>query len=207
MYKVFLNQKLITISDKENITLKKTNREQAHSFSVSDIQKWFQNFSQNKESETTLIHNSPEHFFELFKSAFVKIDAAGGVVFDNNKKMLFIFRNGVWDLPKGKVDKGETTQQAAIREVEEECGITGLQIRKELPSTFHMYESPYPKTKGQWILKETFWYEMKYQGNAFGQPQQEEGITRVEWLPRTKLSDVFANTYANLKQIIEIYRL
>ena len=94
--------------------------------------------------------------------------------------MLFIFRNGVWDLPKGKVDKHETTHEAAIREVEEECGISHLQMVKKLPSTYHIYQSPYKKTMGKWILKETYWYEMKYVGHDEGIPQEEENITEIK---------------------------
>ncbi len=207
MYKVFFNQKLINISAKENITLRKTSTQKTDSFTVFDVQKWFQGFIQNKEVETSLIHSSPEQFFEIFQSAFLKIDAAGGVVFNCDGKILFILRNGVWDLPKGKVEKDEIILETAIREVEEECGITGLEIIKELPSTYHIYQSEYKKTKGQWIFKETFWYEMKYNGVYPGVPQEEEGITQIKWFAQNELDEVWANTYENLRQIITLYRV
>jgi 8-oxo-dGTP pyrophosphatase MutT (NUDIX family) len=94
-----------------------------------------------------LVHPNPVHFFQLFRSVFLEVPAAGGVV-KSNDRLLFIFRNGKWDLPKGKIDEGENPPEAALREVSEECGIAGQQIKKQLPSTFHIYPSPYSKTKG-----------------------------------------------------------
>ncbi|MCG6186608.1 NUDIX hydrolase [Maribellus maritimus] len=207
MYKVFFNQKLINISTRENITLNKTTIQGTDSFNVFDVRRWFQNFILNNVAEAVLTHSSPVDFFEVFKSAFIQIDAAGGVVFNGEGKQLFILRNGVWDLPKGKVEKGETTRDAAIREVEEECGITGLQIARELPSTYHIYQSPYKKSKGEWIFKETFWYEMNYSGAKTGVPQQEEGITKIKWFAPAELGEVLENTYENLRQIINLYRV
>lgn len=206
MYKVFFNQKLITITGQENITLNKTSTNETVPLTVPDVREWFLGFIRGDIPRAELVHSSPVDFFKMFRSAFIEISAAGGVVFNNNEKIMFIFRNGVWDLPKGKIDKGETAPEAAIREVEEECGITDLQIVKELPSTCHIYQSPYKKTKGQWIFKETFWYEMKYCGYRTGFPQQEEGITKIEWFARDGLNEVLSNTYENLKQIINLYR-
>jgi 8-oxo-dGTP pyrophosphatase MutT (NUDIX family) len=142
----------------------------------------------------------------LFQSLFISVPAAGGIVRKKNT-ILFIFRNGKWDLPKGKIDRGESAQQAALREVEEECGISGHTIVKKLSSTFHIYKSPYKKTFGKWIFKETFWYEMNYTGEENGTPELNEGITRVEWFEKNKLATVLENTYENLKEIISIYRL
>jgi hypothetical protein len=90
--------------------------------------------------------------------------------------------------------------------VEEECGISGHKIVKQLPSTFHIYQSPYKETQGKWIFKETFWFEMKYAGSDSGTPQIDEGITEVRWLNRNELDTVLANTYENLKQIIWLYQ-
>ncbi len=206
MYKVFFNQKLINIFSQENITLNKSNTQNVENYSTTDVQKWFQSFIKNSTSEVCLIHPNPEFFFGVFTAAFLKIDAAGGIVLNKSKEMLFIYRNGVWDLPKGKAEEGETMEETAIREVEEECGIYRLQIVKKLPSTYHIYQSPYKKTKGKWILKETFWYEMKYFGLNTGIPQEEENITEIKWFASNELDEVLHNTYENLKQIIELYR-
>jgi 8-oxo-dGTP pyrophosphatase MutT (NUDIX family) len=135
--------------------------------------------------------------------AFRQLPAAGGVV-RQNEKLLFIFRRNKWDLPKGKIDKGENTPQAALREVEEECGISGHRIVKPLLPTFHIY--PSEKTNGEWIFKETSWFEMDYSGDHPGKPESAEGITQIKWFHANELNEVWENTYENLKEIIKIYR-
>ncbi len=205
MYKVFLNEKLIRIGGRANITLNKPTHLFDDQCGVGEIEEWFAGFVGSNEKEAFLVHSHPSDFFELFQSLFITIQAAGGVVI-KRKRYLFIFRNGVWDLPKGKIEKGESAREAALREVAEECGISGHTIVKRLPATYHMYISPYKKTKGQWIFKETFWFEMKYNGKGAGSPQEEEGITKVEWLSKKHLDKVWENTYENLKSIISLYR-
>lgn len=205
MYKVFLNEKMITITTSGNITLNKPIFYFDDFCTTNEVKNWFFSFIKSEEREAILVHSIPENFFDLFQSVFISIQAAGGVVFRKNR-LLFIFRNEKWDLPKGKIDKGETAKEAAVREVEEECGISGHKIVKQLPSTFHIYQSPYKSTKGQWIFKETFWFEMNYFGDDLGNPQLNEGITQVKWFARNELDGVFANTFENLKQIISLYR-
>ncbi|NCB07941.1 MAG: NUDIX domain-containing protein, partial [Bacteroidia bacterium] len=154
--------------------------------------------------EVLLVHSDPEKFFGLFRSVFVSLPAAGGVV-RRDGKILFIYRNGKWDLPKGKIEPGEKAATAALREVEEECGISGHKMVKQLPSTYHIYQSPYKKSKGEWVFKETSWYEMAYDGDGEGIPQTGEGITAVKWFSKQDLGEVLENTYENLKQIIALY--
>lgn len=204
-YKVFLNEKRIVFTSNRNITLTKPNNVFDENTCVEAVLSWLQTFAKGENMETVLEHDRPEQLFNTFKSAFLIMDAAGGVV-KRKSKLLFIFRNGKWDLPKGKIDDGETNKIAAVREVEEECGISGHKIVAKLPSTFHIYQSPYKKTKGKWIFKETFWYEMEYSGKEQGIPQQEEGITEVRWFAKSELDEVLKNTYENLKQIINLYR-
>ncbi len=204
-YKVFFNEKRIVFTSDRNITFGKPNLDIDENSSVSRVLDWLQTFATSQDAERVLEHPKPEQLFNTFKSAFLIVDAAGGVVVRNNK-LLFIYRNGKWDLPKGKIDAGESSQIAAVREVEEECGISGHKIVKDLPSSFHIYKSPYPESKGRWIFKETMWYEMEYQGNENGIPQEEEGITKVRWFAKNELDEVLENTYGNLKQIINLYR-
>jgi 8-oxo-dGTP pyrophosphatase MutT (NUDIX family) len=205
MYKVFFNQKSIVLTVPENITLFKTYPVYVESFSREELKQWFGEFAENDNLEAVLVHPDQIVLFQFFQSVFHVIRAAGGVVLKKDK-LLFIFRNGKWDLPKGKIDSGETIEETALREVEEECGIGNLQIKKKLPSTYHIYQSPYKKTFGEWIFKETFWFEMNYSGSENGIPQEDEGITEVHWFDRNELDTVLENTYENLKQIIGIYR-
>ncbi len=204
MYKVFLNDRLIEIGDSANITKTKPSVIFNNPVTVSEVKAWFHIFERGVENEVVLAHPYPETFFKIFRQAFIELPAAGGVVISAGK-LLFIFRNGKWDLPKGKIDAGETPDEAALREVAEECGISKHTIIKALPSTFHIYPSTYRKTKGQWIFKETFWFEMQHAGKEEPAPQYDEGITEVKWFSKSGLDEALANTYENLKQIIQLY--
>ena len=103
------------------------------------------------------VNNKPiiiSHEWENFISNFQLVVAAGGYVKNKSREILFIKRNGIWDLPKGKLENNESLFKCAEREVEEECGVSGLEIINELPSTYHCYQTK----KGKWILKRTYWY-------------------------------------------------
>ena len=205
MYEVFLNDRVLKIGSRKNITIKQPTVVFGSTCCVEEIRQWFNAFQTSNMNEIFVVHDNPEDFFRLFKSAFLIVQAAGGVVVASSR-LLFIYRNGKWDLPKGKLDKNETFQEAAIREVEEETGIRPDGIDFQLPSTFHMYKSPYRETFNQWILKETAWYQMHCSQLNHGMPQQEEGITQVKWVAANDLEEVLQNTYKNLVQIINLYR-
>lgn len=202
MYKVFFNDREIVITSSWNAPFIKEAAITENLNSVDEVKNWFLDFAANQTYSAILLHPLPKIFWkELFLPVFTQIPAAGGVVI-RNEKLLFIFRNEKWDLPKGKIDKGETVKEAAIREVEEECGITGHRITKELPSTFHIFKSPYKKTLGQWILKQTFWFEMEYSGTENGIPETKENITEIRWFGKHELNEVLANIYENLKSVV-----
>ena len=136
--------------------------------------------------------------FKEFQKYFKIIRAAGGIVSNKNNEKLFIYRLDKWDLPKGKIEKGEEIKTAAIREIEEECGITDLTILKQLQDTYHVYSF-----KDQLILKQTYWFELtsRYSGELV--PQLEEDITKVEWLTDADIENkVLANTYASIKELL-----
>jgi 8-oxo-dGTP pyrophosphatase MutT (NUDIX family) len=207
MYEVFFNDRKIIITSPGKITISKA-LENTDDFTTPKVfKRWFLELENRDVNCIYLAHEFPTFFFkEILKPAFRVIQAAGGVV-KRDENLLFIFRNDKWDLPKGKIDKGETKQKAAIREVQEECGIRGHKIVESLPSTFHIYQSPYADTKGEWVLKETFWFEMEYWGNENGEPQKEESITEIRWFENKELETALSNTYANLVPIINYYRV
>jgi 8-oxo-dGTP pyrophosphatase MutT (NUDIX family) len=152
-------------------------------------------------SENLSFQALPEASFEqaldYLKKKFYYIEAAGGLI-ERKKKYLFIFRLGKWDLPKGKLDSGETPAQAAVRECEEECAISGLNIIAELPSTFHIY-----KYKESYALKRTYWYFMETDFNGKLVPQAEENIEKAEWFNREEiLEKVFANSYFTIEDVV-----
>ena len=136
--------------------------------------------------------------WESFCANYVLIEAAGGLVYNDRNQLLMIFRNGKWDLPKGKLEVGENIEQCAIREVEEECGVSGLIITKQLQETYHTYE-----INGQKILKCTYWFEMNssFKGNLV--PQTKEGITAVVWVDEQDIAEKLENSFGN---IIELFK-
>ena len=203
MYKVFLNDRLIKIGAPGNITINKPTVYFDENAGKEEVKKWFEPFLAEPFNEVVLLHPEPDRFLEVFKSAFKIIEAAGGAVISKGK-LLVIYRREKWDLPKGKIDKGEIPETAAVREVAEECGIAGHKIEKMLPSTFHIYLMPGKKKKC--VFKKTFWFEMSYNGELTGTPQTEEDIAEVKWIPVDDLDEMLSNTYANLEPIFQIYR-
>ncbi|MBK6526488.1 MAG: NUDIX domain-containing protein [Crocinitomicaceae bacterium] len=126
------------------------------------------------------------------------IEAAGGLVQHNNT-FLFIKRNGVWDIPKGKLDKGETPEHAAVREIEEECGLVKPVIIRHLVDTWHTYEH-----KGKMVLKKTYWYWLKASETKMNLvPQTEEGITEVAFFNQTEFAKIKADTFLSILEVIE----
>ncbi|MBT3622263.1 MAG: NUDIX domain-containing protein [Flavobacteriales bacterium] len=136
--------------------------------------------------------------WENFCDKFTLIQAAGGLVYNYENQLLMIFRNGKWDLPKGKLEEGENIKECAIREVEEECGISGLSISRPLQDTYHVYE-----LNAQKILKRTYWFEMKtdFKGNLT--PQTEEGITKVCWVNKEDIAQKLENSFGNIIELLK----
>jgi 8-oxo-dGTP pyrophosphatase MutT (NUDIX family) len=132
----------------------------------------------------------------------VEIPASGGLVKNDSGLFLFIRRFGVWDLPKGKIEKKESPENAAIREVGEECGLSELKIIKQLDSTYHIYRSPYLKYPDNLVLKETKWFLMSYAGSEIPIPEMEEDIEEVRWFSPTEFDQVLTNTYSSLRDLL-----
>ncbi len=133
----------------------------------------------------------------LFASIFKNIEAAGGLIKNNKNEYLFINRLGKWDLPKGKLEKGEAIKKAAIRECEEECGVNNLKIEKTLNPTYHIYFH-----KEKYVLKRTHWFLISTDFKGKLIPQTEEGITEVKWIKKAFLKQIKTNTYISLLEII-----
>lgn len=133
-----------------------------------------------------------------FKSHFKVVEAAGGFVSNAKGDWLFIHRNGRWDLPKGKLEKGETKEKCAVREVAEECGIAEPSIIVPLSTTYHTY-----KLKNQHILKPTYWYLMKSSDGKELVPQREEGILEVKWVSTSEAQQLASASFGSIKQVVE----
>ena len=162
-----------------------------------DFLKYFETFAESNETELHLVTSDLTNGFEEFKKCFKFIYAAGGLIQKDNN-YLFIYRLKRWDLPKGKFEMGETPEECAIRECEEECGITQLSIIKPLPHTLHIYNH-----KGSYALKHTYWFAMSTTHTTQLVPQIEESIERVEWFNIAQIKEtVLANSYPAIKDVI-----
>jgi 8-oxo-dGTP pyrophosphatase MutT (NUDIX family) len=145
-----------------------------------------------------IIHPDVELAFGAFRTFFRVMEAAGGLVFDEQGRVLVIHRRGKWDLPKGKMEEGEDPQTAAVREVEEECGIHAPQIQKLLHVTYHSYVQ-----EGVMILKKIWWYQMSYSGKEQLVPQAKEDITRAGWFDPGELNPVKENTWSSIVEVLK----
>lgn len=137
-----------------------------------------------------------DRLFAQFAAQFVPVEAGGGLVVSPRDEVLMIFRNGRWDLPKGKLEPGEEIAECAVREVEEECGITGPVLGKLLTRTYHLYE-----LHGKWMLKRTTWYAMRHDGDGELVPQGEEGITDIRWIAPDNVRSYVENTYPTIREV------
>lgn len=157
-------------------------------------------WEQGKISDLKLETPKPALLFEKIKSTYDQlITAAGGVVVNRKGRVLVIFRRGKWDLPKGKVEKGENVREAAIREVMEETGLRNVKIRKKIIRTYHTYI-----LKRKHVLKETSWFLMVCYDDKT-RPLRSEGITAIEWMSRSRLKSIAANTFDNILLVLKAY--
>ena len=144
-----------------------------------------------------LVHKKEGKLLKKFLKLLPNVIAGGGKAFNSKNEILFIYRNNKWDLPKGKAEGKESIEGTAIREVEEETGVTGLKIVKPLPTTYHIF-----KRNGKHRIKVTYWFEMKtdFEGKLY--PQEKEGITKVEWLDVNSSQKALENSYANIRILV-----
>ncbi len=190
MYKVFVKDIPIILSTEKHIGKQYT----SIPLKIARFKKLIKKINNGELLYINLYHRNPEKLEKFLKKKLPYVEAAGGLVYNQNKEILFIYRNDRWDLPKGHVDKGESHQDAAIREVEEETGVEGLEIRRFIEKTYHVF-----RRNGKFKLKATYWYEMhtSYTGNL--KPQKKEGIKKAKWKNFEKSQKALSNSYENIK--------
>jgi 8-oxo-dGTP pyrophosphatase MutT (NUDIX family) len=196
MYKVFFNQSVIFLC---NSSAKELHVNQSIELTKLDNLSSFIKVAESEDGYSIALkyHNLPK-LWKAFKKLFKVKIAAGGLVTNTNNEYLFIFRKGLWDLPKGHVEKKESIEDGAIREVTEECGICPLELGKLITTTYHTYY-----IKGKPILKYSYWYNMKYPGNQVPIPQTEEGITKVIWAKPEEANLLLTKAFPSIGEVFE----
>ncbi|UHO39435.1 NUDIX domain-containing protein [Chryseobacterium capnotolerans] len=195
MYKVFVNEKKLLISKHPEELEKKLGYE---SFTTLEIA--LDLLENTSVTELNVYGENIDEIWQEFQKLFRIIEAAGGLVINPEDDMLFIRRLGKWDLPKGKMEKGESREESAVREIEEETGLRDVELVQFINTTYHIYI----ERNGDKILKCTHWFEMNFNGEDTSKPQIEEGITEVAWKNTTQIEDeVFPSTFQNIKLIVK----
>ncbi|WP_046744126.1 NUDIX hydrolase [Kordia zhangzhouensis] len=190
MYKVFINEKLIILSNE----IQKSEISDVYLLKDIDFEWLIGKMVSGKIEKAILYHAYEDELLPLLYRKLPLVEAAGGLVKNEEGKTLFIFRNGKWDLPKGKTEKKESIEETAIREVVEETGVRGLMITDFLMQTYHIF-----KRNGEYRLKLTHWYAMKTAYNGVLCPQEDEGIVHVVWKDDEEIREALQNSYENIK--------
>ncbi len=194
MYKVFVNEKPLFLTN----TIEKETDFQLFLLESIDIEQLIVKMFKNKIQKASLYYPDEKVILKKLKEKIPVAKAGGGLVYNKNGEVLFIFRNGKWDLPKGGIEKNEDIEHTAIREVEEETGVSELKIVKKLQKTYHVF-----RRNGKFKLKITHWFEMtsSYEGTLT--PQEKEGIEKAVWLKPEEIPVALKNSYENIKLLFE----
>lgn len=153
----------------------------------------------NTDFQFYLVSPNPSASFSKLFEGFEFVEAAGGIV-QRKDSFLFIKRNGFWDIPKGKLEDGESPELGAKREIEEECGISGPKIKHFICETYHTY-----LYKGRPTIKKTHWYALNYEGASTLKGQIEEGITKVRWFKKAEIDKIKKNTFGSIIEVMNLY--
>ena len=219
---IYCNDSILTLRDSRSLSIRE-NEMQVQFTGKKELQKLVFEFEKRSKPGYLSVW-SDDNFDQLVKTFFAiheEIQAAGGVVFNEHGEILFIHRNGKWDLPKGKIsgkDRKKAEKElpekkveavdaeldqlisriAAIREVKEETGLKNVTITSELPFTYHIYLNGERR-----IIKHTRWYRMEATSRECLKPQVSEGIIIARWIPANSLACIFLHTYESLKPLIK----
>lgn len=198
---IYAGEKPIYISDKPDEALKKLSLQDDVVFSDNengpDVVSLLEQLKDKNKSAAIITGNNFTVLKDLFLKRFEVIEAAGGIVQNTDKDILFIFRRGKWDLPKGKMEIGESPEICAEREIEEETGVNKLTLKRKVGDTYHLY-----RENGKDILKISRWFYFTCRGKQILRPQPEEDITEVKWIQTRCIKEPMANTYKTIRDIM-----
>ena len=194
MYKVFFNQKpLILTNEIQDFS----DNEPFLFIKYTSVAQIIKALKLSKNRKVFLYHKDIDKLWKSFKKKFPVVEAAGGLVERTDNKLLFIFRNNKWDLPKGGVEKKELIIEAAQREVVEETGVSDLIVQKQLSETFHIF-----KKGKRFRLKKTYWFKMSTSYMGKTKPQTEEGIKKTAWVSKEKIDEILNDAFENIRIIV-----
>jgi ADP-ribose pyrophosphatase YjhB (NUDIX family) len=194
MYKVFVNQKEIILTS----TAPKGKGVKVLPLKSTPFKNIIRIIRTTRVKRLYLTHDNPKKLLSGFKKKLPVTIAAGGVVQHEDGKLLFIYRKKRWDLPKGKVDKGESLEGAAKREVKEETGVKKIKVRKLAGVTYHIF-----KRNNRYQLKETHWFFMKTSYKGVLTPEIKEDITKATWKNKSKIAKAIKKTYPNIEDLFD----
>jgi len=167
-------------------------------FSHNAVNAMIHEMHKSKIHAGIFLHADLEELRKAFWKKFLLIKAGGGLVRNDEGRYLLMLRRGVWDLPKGKLDPGETIEQCAVREVGEETGLERVQLESPLLITYHTYDE-----SGKHILKETHWFRMHVADTSGLKPQLEEQITELRWVAPGEFGGVLHHTFPSIRDVIQ----
>ncbi len=198
MYKVYFNDRVIDLNSKidnsvDTDTINVENSKELKSLLVSFI---------SGEDNLALTSDNLENLLVWIKEEMTYLEAAGGIVRNDEDELLFIYRLGFWDLPKGKIELNESAEDAAYREIMEECGIATHRLEKKLCNTYHIYEMG-----GEMFIKKTFWFSFFLEDNTEEvKPQTEEDIELVSWFGEDEIQLALLDSYESIKEVYRVYQ-
>jgi len=203
--KIFFNDKPLFLCDHIDATVQPfTHHEDTvyiDELNAHTIKTMIHEMQQPRVHAGIFLYQDLEELKKAFQKKFTLVQAAGGLVKNDDSDVLMIFRRGKWDLPKGKLDKNEKLEDCAVREVQEETGLKNVKLKSPLTITYHTYHEG---TKN--ILKESHWYLMKASGKQTLTPQTEEDIFEIKWVEQDEIRSYLSKAFPLISDIMECAR-
>lgn len=198
MYKIFHESKTLVFPKIEGEFLRfDVTQQESDRYDADLLCEFLPEWLDEHGAADTFIHQVSENAVALALNETFKMAPAAGGIIAKDGRFVSIVRKGIPDLPKGHIEQGETPEQAALREVEEETGIANLKIVNELPSSWHCYQE-----HGEWKLKRTYWYLMNTTDTIRPKPQTEEGISKVKLIGNEEIDEFLKNTFRSISEIL-----
>lgn len=200
-YKVFINASRLIAMDSELLEFEpQEGYELLNYSSKKQLQDLIETLEKSEVSMDVCLHSSDlAQLWSDFKSMHQVITAGGGLVENPAGALLFIYRHKKWDLPKGKKEKGESIEESAVREVQEECGLQQVVLGRKLTTTWHTFGSPEHRK-----LKKSVWFHM-YSTQKELVPQQEEGISKIRWVEPEGVGKKLQKAYPSITEVLQSY--